>query len=265
MLIDSVSSFSGVFITGTDTNCGKTITTLALMRLLQILGFSVAGMKPVATGASLSQDRCYNDDARFIQKICGLPFTYELINPYVFVPPIAPHLASLEAGVVIDPQLIVANFKILKSKVDIVVVEGVGGWLVPLGNNFYVADLPRLLDIPVLLVVGLRLGCINHTLLTVASIKAHNCNFLGWIANLLDSEMSRVQSTIDTLTQLIPAPFFGHMPYLTTTTDAVVLAQALCSGLVDANCKKQVFGIASAKTFEGDNYAESNHQDQKII
>lgn len=249
MLIDAIDNFSGIFITGTDTNCGKTITTLALMRLLQFSGFSVAGMKPVATGAELSQDGCYNDDANFIQQVCSLPFPYELINPYVFAPAIAPHLASLEARIIIDPQRIATNFKILKSQVDMVVVEGVGGWLVPLGDNFYVADLPQLLDIPVLLVVGLRLGCINHALLTVANIKNRNCNFLGWIANLLDPELSRVHGTMDTLVQLIPAPFFGYMPYLTTTTDAVILAQALCSGLVDANCDKRIFSVAAAKIF----------------
>ncbi|MGD8577381.1 MAG: dethiobiotin synthase, partial [Thiohalophilus sp.] len=161
----------GVFVTGTDTEIGKTFCSRLLMIALQQRGLSVAGMKPVASGGEYRNGELVNDDALQLQQQSDRDLPYEWVNPYVFEPPIAPHLAAIQAGKVIEAELIRGSFSRLQQQSDQVIVEGVGGWRVPLSDTLSVSDLPVLLDLPVVLVVGMRLGCLNHALLTIESIQ----------------------------------------------------------------------------------------------
>lgn len=217
----------GLFITGTDTNCGKTTVTLALMHLLKTQGYQVVGMKPVACGGEFVNRACRNDDALRIQAASSVLMPYELINPYVFSTPIAPHIAALQDARTIDPNVIANCYHSLLESADAIIVEGIGGWLVPLDTNFYVADLPKLLNIPVLLVVGLRLGCINHALLTVQNCLERGCNLVGWVANVLDNTTFAPKETILALDDLIAAPCLGYIPHLANNSDVMEVAKGL--------------------------------------
>lgn len=217
----------GLFVTGTDTNCGKTTVTLALMHLLKAKGYQIIGMKPVACGGEFMNRACHNDDALRIQAASSVLMPYELINPYVFSTPIAPHIAALQDARTIYPDVIVNCYRSLLENANVVIVEGIGGWLVPLDTNFYVADLPKLLNIPVLLVVGLRLGCINHTLLTVRDCLGRGYNLVGWIANLLDPIMLSQKETILALSDFIAAPCLGYVPHIVNNSDVVEITKTL--------------------------------------
>lgn len=207
--------YRGIFVTGTDTGCGKTEISLGLMAALQAQGQRVAGMKPVASGSDWTSAGLRNEDALRLQAQTGFETPYDLVNPYAFAPPIAPHLAAEEAGVSIDLDRITQAFQGLAAAADRVVVEGVGGWRVPLGPGISVADLPLRLDLPVVLVVGLRLGCLNHALLTAESILASGARLLGWVANQVDPEMERVEANVQSLVHRLPSPLlaqFGYCP-----------------------------------------------------
>ncbi len=228
ILFGSTNSMSkGLFITGTDTGCGKTQITLALMRLLQERGFSVLGMKPVAAGAEESGEGLRNEDALRIQDAGSLAVPYELINPFVFEPAIAPHIAAREAGREIRTEAIVNCYQALSDLADLVIVEGAGGWRVPLGPELQLADLPGLLEIPALLVVGMRLGCLNHALLTADSIMDRGCGLAGWVANQVEPGMSRLEENIHTLELHIPCPRLGRTGHCTAAVDLDVLAAGL--------------------------------------
>lgn len=204
----------GYFVTGTDTGCGKTLITLGLMHLLQTKGYSTLGMKPIASGADPTPAGLKNDDALRIQRQASQPFDYELINPYVFAPPIAPHLAAEQAGVNIDLDFIKVNFNKLATHADYVLVEGVGGWLVPLGPKQTVCNLALQLGLPVILVVGLRLGCLNHALLTVESLKQSGVLLAGWLATVVEPDMLETEANLKSLKARIKAPCIGFIPYL---------------------------------------------------
>ncbi len=204
----------GYFITGTDTGCGKTEVTLGLMARFQGRGERVLGMKPVASGAAPTAAGLRNDDALRIQARGSFQVPYEQINPYAFEPPIAPHLAARQAGQVIGIERIGDRCRMLSAAADRLLVEGVGGWQVPINDSETVADLARFLGFPVLLVVGMRLGCINHALLSVQSILASGCELAGWVANQVDPEMRVIEDNLETLKQRIPAPLLGHVPTL---------------------------------------------------
>ena len=210
----------GLFITGTDTEIGKTEVTLGLMSALQQHGQRVLGMKPVAAGCEPSAEDLRNDqglrndDALRIQAQCSQPIAYAQINPYAFAPPIAPHIAAAEAGIEIALAPIQSAYQQLAVQADWVIVEGVGGWRVPLGTNLTLADLPRALGLPVLLVVGLRLGCLNHALLSAEAIQASGLRLTGWVANCIDPAMAAVDGNLASLRARIPAPCIGVVPYL---------------------------------------------------
>ncbi len=203
---------NGYFITGTDTECGKTEIALGLMHLLQGGGRSVVGMKPVASGAVVTEDGLRNDDAQRILQQCSIPVPYDLINPYAFAPPIAPHLAAGQTGQKISFELILECQERLSTLADMVVVEGVGGWRVPLGPDGDVSDLALALGLPVILVVGVRLGCINHALLSVDAIKSKGLTLAGWVANVMDPEMLELDANLDTLQREIDVPCLGVAP-----------------------------------------------------
>ncbi|OGT88086.1 MAG: dethiobiotin synthase [Gammaproteobacteria bacterium RIFOXYA12_FULL_61_12] len=201
----------GLFVTGTDTGIGKTEVSLALMAALQRQGQRVLGMKPVASGAKSSGQGLRNQDAERLRAQGTFNVPYDWVNPYAFAPPIAPHLAASETGIPIEFTGIRHAYQALASQTDWVVVEGVGGWRVPLGAEGGVAELAKALGLPVILVVGMRLGCINQALLTTESILAHGSEFLGWIANCLDPAMERLEENISTLEREILAPLLGRV------------------------------------------------------
>ncbi len=203
----------GYFITGTDTEVGKTWCTVGLMAALQQQGKTVVAMKPVASGCERTAEGLRNDDALRLQAQASIELPYESANPYAFEPAIAPHLAAAQNGITIRLDAIVDAFQRLQGKADVTLVEGVGGWQVPLNETENVADLAHALGLPVILVVGLRLGCINHALLTAESIRASGCTLAGWIANGIDPAMAEQQNNIASIQQRIAAPLLGVVPY----------------------------------------------------
>lgn len=210
------------FITGTDTGCGKTEVTLGLMALFQSRGERVLGMKPIASGAAVTPAGLRNEDALKIQAQGSIRVPYERINPYVFVPPIAPHLAAGQAGVVIELERIKDSCQALSSGADRILVEGVGGWQVPINDNEAVADLARILELPVILVVGMRLGCINQALLSVQSILTSGRKLAGWVANQVDPWMLQPEANLASLQQRIAAPLLGRVPFLKQTDPEMI-------------------------------------------
>ena len=203
-----------LFITGTDTGVGKTWATLGLMAAGQAQGKVVNGMKPVASGSSRQRGQLRNDDAVQIRDRCSRRVSYRLVNPYAFAEPIAPHIAARNAGVEVELEALVSAYSSLADGADRVIVEGVGGWRVPLADGIQTEDLVRRLDLSVVLVVGLRLGCINHALLSAEAIQASGLPFAGWIANSLCPDYAEKQATLDYLCTHLPAPLWGCIPYL---------------------------------------------------
>jgi len=205
---------NGFFITGTDTSCGKTEITLGLMQLLQSRGQTVLGMKPVASGATPTAEGLRNGDAVRIQAQGTVQVPYSELNPYSYEPPIAPHLAAAQAGEEIDLSVISTRCMSLLAQADYLLIEGIGGWRVPFNPQQSAADLVRMLNMPVILVVGLKLGCINHALLTVESIRASGVRLAGWIANEVEPGMQDRDRNIETLRTTITAPCLGVVPYM---------------------------------------------------
>ncbi len=212
----------GYFITGTDTNVGKTWATLALMTYFKQKEFFVIGMKPVASGCEKINGEWRNADALAIQQHNSKTVDYSLINPYAYELPISPHLAGVENPV--DLEKIVANFEILQNVADVVIVEGAGGWYAPLNNSETIADLARKLNLPIILVVAIKLGCINHAQLTLEAIKNAGLNCAGWLAVCNDTDFDCVDLTIESLEKRLLAPFLGVLPY-SDIADYAYLAQ----------------------------------------
>jgi dethiobiotin synthetase len=207
-----MSDRCGYFVTGTDTGVGKTVVTLALMQLLQQQGRVVGAMKPIAAGCELTPAGLRNADALLLQRQASVALDYALVNPYAFAPAIAPHIAAEQAGVTIEVDKIYSEFNKIEKSVDCVLVEGAGGWLVPLNENETLADVARLLGLDVIMVVAIRLGCLNHALLTAASIAAAGCTLAGWVANLSPPLSGYAQENINTLKSRISAPLLGVLP-----------------------------------------------------
>lgn len=203
----------GLFVTGTDTGSGKTHVAADLIRRLRGQGIGVAGFKPVASGGELHDGNLRNDDALTLADASGLALPYATVNPYCFAPPIAPHLAAAEAGVQIDLDVIRAAYDAVGQRADIVIVEGAGGWHVPLGGGLDIAGLARALALPVLLVVGLRLGCINHARLTESAILASGVRLIGWIGSQIDPHMARLEDNLATLDEVLESPCLGVLTH----------------------------------------------------
>lgn len=210
----------GVFVTGTDTGVGKTWVSLGLMAALQAQSLSVVGMKPVSAGCERTPGGLRNEDAVLLQRQASVAHPYERINPVAFEPPIAPHIAAIEAGVDIDFARIERAYRTLAASADLCVVEGAGGWLVPLSARKSFADLAERLALPVFLVVAIRLGCLNHALLTVESIERHGLPLAGWVANLLAPEIPRARENIEALSARIRAPRMATVGYTPKPTVA---------------------------------------------
>ena len=203
-----------LFITGTDTGVGKTWITLGLMAKWQAAGLAVNGMKPVASGSERKDGQLRNADAEQIMNRCSRPVSYQQVNPYAFEEPIAPHIAARNERVDVELDVLAASYHSLADGADQVIVEGVGGWRVPLADGIQTEDLVRRLDLAVVLVAGLRLGCINHALLTAESILASKLPLAGWLGNGICRNYAERQATLDYLCREIPAPFLGNIPWL---------------------------------------------------
>jgi dethiobiotin synthetase len=204
----------GYFVTGTDTGVGKTWITVGLMLALRDQGLNVVGMKPVATGCYQTSAGLRNEDAVKILAHSSQPLPYEWINVYSFEPAIAPHLAAREQGTEVTIEAILAAHERLADRAEFMVVEGIGGWRVPLNEQQGVWDLARHLEYPVILVVGLRLGCINHALLTAEAISTDGLDLAGWVANQIAPDYPRLEATLDTLRARLQAPMLAYIPWL---------------------------------------------------
>ena len=191
------------FVTGTDTGVGKTYVACKLIRDYVAQGHRVIGMKPVAAGCDLVNGQWVNDDVLKLEEASNVKAPRELINPYSFKEAVAPHIAAEKAGIEIKIDVIKQAFQALSKLADIVIVEGAGGFLVPLNNQQSMADLPAALDIPVILVVAMKLGCINHSLLTAEAIKARGLNLHGWVANQIEPEMAFYNKNMTTIAEKI--------------------------------------------------------------
>jgi len=205
----------GYFITGTDTGVGKTVVTLGLMHALQSRGNTVVAMKPVAAGCELTPAGLRNDDALRLQQQASLELDYAQLNPYAFAPAIAPHIAAEQAGMQIDINKINNVYKELSMLADCVLVEGAGGWQVPLNAHATLADLASALGLEVILVVGLRLGCLNHALLSAQSIASNGCELAGWVANHILPGSEATAANINALESRLTCPRLGTIPYKT--------------------------------------------------
>jgi len=210
---------SGFFITGTDTDVGKTEIAVALTKLFVAEGKRVAAYKPIAAGAERLNGILQNDDAQRLRNAANIKQSYEETNPYCYAPAIAPHIAAQEAEEVIDMQRLLQGYEQLKARSDIQIVEGAGGWKVPLNNTQDMSHLAIKLQQPVILVIGLRLGCISHALLTVESIAASGLHLAAYVINLIDPDMSRQQDNMAALQERIVAPCLGSVPRIEQDID----------------------------------------------
>ena len=218
----SLVTSHGLFITGTDTGAGKTFVASVLLRAFAQSGLRAVGMKPVATGCRAGAHDRANEDVAALLAASNVHAAIDLVNPYCFEPAIAPHLAAQRAGCTISLARICECYLALAGLADRVVVEGAGGLLVPLGPREDWRDLVELLDLSVVLIVGMRLGCLNHALLTAEAIRSRGLPFAGWVANRIDPNMPCFDDNVETLRRKLSAPLIGIMPF--APDDAQALA-----------------------------------------
>ncbi|AKC79545.1 dethiobiotin synthetase [Xanthomonas arboricola] len=200
-----------LYVTGTDTGIGKTMASTALLHALRRQGHTAVGMKPVASGCEHTPQGWRNEDALALQAASAPQPDYAILNPYALPAPLAPELAAADVGVTLSLEPIAQAFAQLRAQAEVVVVEGVGGWAAPLSADLDQADLVRALKLPVVLVVGIRLGCINHARLSAAAIAADGLDCIGWIANEVDPQMERVEENIGMLRQRLAMPCWGRI------------------------------------------------------
>jgi dethiobiotin synthetase len=212
-----------LFVTGTDTGVGKTLIASALLRGLRARGTRVAAMKPVASGCRETLDGIINDDALALIAEASEPAPYRIVNPYAFVPAIAPHVAAVEAGTRIDLRELERAYRILAGLADVVVIEGAGGWLVPLDEKHALADFAKRVKADVILVVGLRLGCLNHALLTAQAIAHSGLKLAGWVGNGIDAGFERASDNVRALEERLAAPLLGVIPHRASPDSATAL------------------------------------------
>ncbi|HTJ95924.1 MAG TPA: dethiobiotin synthase [Rhodocyclaceae bacterium] len=205
---------SAWFICGTDTEIGKSLVTATLLHAFANKGLRVAGMKPVAAGAVWAGDHWHNDDVALLNSASNVSIRPDLVCPYLLQEAAAPHIAAGLEGITFDLGHIRESLAAIHAQTDITLVEGVGGFRVPLTTKEDTADLAVLLGLPVILVVGMRLGCISHALLTIEAIRVRGLKLAGWVANQIDPAMSHVAANIEALSARIPAPLLGHIPHL---------------------------------------------------
>lgn len=226
MSLDTVFSvldgIPAVFITGTDTDAGKTYVSERLLRLAAQKGKKCAGFKPISAGCEQTYQGLRNDDALRLTQASSIKLPYELVNPIAYLDPVAPHLAALKAKQTISIDTVNEAYNAISERaLDFLLVEGAGGWQLPLGqvvNNgelteeqWYMPDFVKTHDLPVILVVGMKLGCLNHALLSYQAINASGCSCIGWIANQIDPNMDYYKENINSLKALIPKPMLAEV------------------------------------------------------
>ena len=220
------------FVTGTDTEIGKTLISSALLHLLSQSGLQTIGMKPIAAGTTEVDGVVSNDDIDALSAASNMTIPRSLTTPFLLRAPAAPHLAAAEEGVAISLSHIAACYQNLTASAQAIVVEGVGGFCVPLTDDADTADLAQLLNLPVIMVVGMRLGCLNHALLTAAAIRARKLKLVGWVANCIPPEMAYLEQNILALQERLDAPWLGTVPVLTDPY-AAAAAQYLTPSRID--------------------------------
>ncbi|MGY8906245.1 MAG: dethiobiotin synthase [Pseudomonadales bacterium] len=221
------------FIAGTDTDAGKTTVACALLAKARNQGLSTAAVKPVAAGCIETKEGLRNNDAEQLLAQCTMPLYYEQVNPVAFLAPIAPHIAAQQQGQRLQVDRLAGFTRgVLMQGANLTLVEGAGGWRVPVNERETLADLAIALGIPVVLVVGMRLGCINHTLLTVEAITRDGLTLAGWVANCIDPQMAELDANIMTLQHRIQAPMLGVVPNLANIEKASA-RMAACQTYLD--------------------------------
>lgn len=218
-------SATGLFVTGTDTGIGKTVVACALVRAFARRGERVAVMKPIASGSERTPEGLRNEDALALLEAANVPLGYPQVNPYCFEPAISPHIAAEDVKIRVDLRTIVSGFADLARLSDRVIVEGAGGWLAPISRDLSMSDLARALAVPALMVVGLRLGCLNHAQLTRLGIEAAGVPFAGWIANRMQPAMEREAENLATLERRLGAPL-AIVPFAPERLKSLVLEEA---------------------------------------
>jgi dethiobiotin synthetase len=216
------SGVSGLFVTGTDTGVGKTLASAALVHRLRAAGLRTMGMKPVASGCERTEAGWRNDDALRLQAASDPQPEYALVNPYPLPLPTAPQLAAAAAGVRVELDRLIEAYRMLAAQADAVVVEGVGGWAAPLDRGLEQADLARALGLPIVLVVGVRLGCLSHARLTARAIAADGLSLVGWIASKIDPAFGDAEAYLGLLADALPAPCLGVLPYQASPSAAAM-------------------------------------------
>lgn len=219
------------FVTGTDTEIGKTLISSAILHKLVQQGVRACGMKPIAAGAEERDGELHNDDAAMLRAAGNVQLPQSITTPYMLREPCAPHIAAALEGVTIEPVPILTAYAEILGASDATVVEGVGGFCVPFSDDFDSADLAVQLGLPVVLVVGMRLGCINHALLTAEAIVARGLVLAGWVANQADPDMRFTEENIAELERRLPAPLLGRVPRLTEPTAAQAATYIELAGL----------------------------------
>jgi dethiobiotin synthetase len=205
---------STYFVTGTGTGVGKTLVTAGLLAAARQQGLSTAGLKPVAAGCELVDGELRNEDALALQAQTTLPISYEQINPVALEPAIAPHIAAAEAGRRLSADRLAGVCRgVMMQRPDLTLIEGAGGWRVPLNDRETFAELAKIMQLPVILVVGMDLGCINLALLTAEAVQHDGLTLAGWVANQVVPAMDRYQENVHTLQRRIPCPMIGEVPY----------------------------------------------------
>jgi dethiobiotin synthetase len=227
----------GFFIAGTDTGVGKTRVTAALCRALASHGVRVAAMKPVASGAARIGGSLRSTDALALSSAANVCIPYELVNPYSFEPALSPHLAARDARVTIDPASIVACYEEIAARAQIVLVEGAGGWLAPIDAARTMADIARSLALPVVLVVGLRLGCLNHAALTLQAMRSSRASLAGWIANAIDPSFERAEDNLATLRAILGVSELGELRHGMSSDAESALLRPAAAALLTTGSK----------------------------
>jgi dethiobiotin synthetase len=209
------------FVTGTDTDVGKTVITQGLIKLAVENGNKACGFKPISAGCEKSLFGLRNQDAEKMMSVSNVDLSYAEVNPIAFEPPIAPHIAAREVGATIELEAVNRAFEKLKATdADTIFVEGAGGWRLPLGGDNYLSDFVVAQQLPVILVVGLKLGCLNHALLTAEAIVKDGLQLAGWVANTLNPDMAYLEQNVEQLISLMPAPCLGFVPQLSVKDSA---------------------------------------------
>ncbi|HEM6627619.1 TPA: ATP-dependent dethiobiotin synthetase BioD [Citrobacter farmeri] len=222
------------FVTGTDTEVGKTVTSCALLQAARSLGYRTAGYKPVASGSEMTPEGLRNSDALALQRNSGLALEYAAVNPYTFAEPTSPHIISADEGKPIRADVLSDGLRALDAQAEWLLVEGAGGWFTPLAEDYTFADWVQSERLPVILVVGVKLGCINHAMLTAQAVEQAGLLLAGWVANDVTPPGKRHPEYMATLQRVIPAPLLGEIPWLAAGAENAATGQYLdLSLLVD--------------------------------